>query len=341
MKKKVKINFVDFWHPGTIEEIKNEFLFQILSQRFDLEISDQPDFLLYSCFGVSFLNFKCIRIFYTGENLPPNFNECDYAFTFEHLDHPRHHRAPLYALRDGDPQQLTTEKDVEAIFRDKSKFCNFVYSNSMGVERIKFFRALSRYKQIDSGGAVLNNIGYQIDNKLEFLKPYKFTIAFENESHPGYVTEKIWNAMQANTIPIYWGNPVVHQDFNPKSFINCHDYDSFEAVIDRVIEIDNNDDLYKQYLAEPYFHNNMVPQDADWNLFLDHFEVIFNRPNIKPVAQSWKNSRAKLKYLAWFQQALTWHRIPQFLRGTFFWVRWYFEQLSKNKENSGNRSYLQ
>ena len=69
--------------------------------------------------------------------------------------------------------------------------------------------------------------------------------------HSGYTTEKLVHAMAAHTIPIYWGNPQVSEDFNPKSFINCHDYSSLEAVIERIIEVDQNESLYRHYLEEP------------------------------------------------------------------------------------------
>ena len=30
--------------------------------------ANQPDFLIYSCFGFKFLTYNCLKIFYTGEN---------------------------------------------------------------------------------------------------------------------------------------------------------------------------------------------------------------------------------------------------------------------------------
>ncbi len=60
--------------------------------------------------------------------------------------------------------------------------------------RNNFFLKISKYKKVDSGGLALNNIGYIVKNKLEFIKDYKFTIAFENSSYSGYTTEKITDA---------------------------------------------------------------------------------------------------------------------------------------------------
>jgi len=284
MRKKIKINFSDFWHPNTPEEIHNNNLFKILTKRFDLELSEDPDFLIYSCFGKIFLKYKCVRIFYTGENVRPNFKECDYAFSFDYPVTERNYRLPLYKLYK-EFEELKKRKDISEIKAEKKGFCNFIYSKKRAKERIEFYHKLQKYKKIDSGGKVLNNIGYLVNNKIEFLCQYKFTIAFENSSYPGYTTEKILHAFAANTIPIYWGNPLIERDFNPKSFINCHDYDSFDEVIEKIIEVDNNDDLFIKYLIEPPFHHNMENEYVNEDNIFKRFENIFSNRDIKLAAR--------------------------------------------------------
>ena len=71
-----------------------------------------------------------------------------------------------------------------------------------------FFVKLSKYKQVDSGGRTLNNIGGPVEDKMEFIKDYRFVISFENAEYPGYTTEKIIQPMFVDSIPIYWGNPL-------------------------------------------------------------------------------------------------------------------------------------
>lgn len=288
---RVKIDFADF--SRGFDKGNNYFL-NLLKERFDVEVSDDPDFLLYAPFGQEHRKYKCIKIFYTGENIRPNFNECDYAFSFDHLDSDRHYRLPFYVLM-GDVSKLIVKPPVEEIIQTKKKFCNFVYSNDRAKERIEFFHLLSKYKKVDAGGKVLNNIGYQVADKLSFLNKYKFTISFENSSFPGYTTEKIIQPMMANSIPIYWGNELVGNEFNEHSFINVHRFKNFEEAIERIIEIDQNDDLYRKILAEPYFKANVVPEYFKRENILDKFEQIFARKNkIIPVATSWK---ARLSYL--------------------------------------------
>lgn len=252
--KPIKILFTDFWHPATVEEINKNPIYRLLSKKFNIELSDKPDVLIYSRFGFQHLNYNCLRIFYTGENVRPNFSRCDYAFSFDYPNSERNFRWPLYRLYD-DYKDLFIPRDARKIINEKRKFCCFINSNPNAKERIKLFDMLSGYKQVDSGGKVRNNIGYRVDDKMEFLRGYKFNIAFENSQYPGYTTEKLMHALAANTIPIYWGNPLAARDFNPGTFINCHDYKSFAEVIEVVKKIDGNENLYKKYLEQPFFPN--------------------------------------------------------------------------------------
>ena len=247
----VKVNFSDFWHTPTPD---HNPLYRLLSKRFELEISAQPDYLLYSAFGAAYRNYDCVRIFCTAENLRPNFRECDYAFGFDYPITQRNYRLPNYAWKDGWRAQLERPKDIDAVMSSKTKFCNFIYSNPKCKERNAFFEQLAAYKPVESAGRFRNNTGVHLatqQDKLDFIAPFKFSIAFENGSYPGYTTEKIHQAMRAHTIPIYWGNPLVALEFNPDAFINCHDYHNFAEVIERVAEIDQSDALYRSYLAAP------------------------------------------------------------------------------------------
>jgi hypothetical protein len=120
--------------------------------------------------------------------------------------------------------------------------------------------------------------------KIEFLKRYKFNIAFENTSLPGYTTEKIVEPMAARCLPIYWGNPLIDREFNPKSFLNYFDFRDEDALIEKIIELDESDALYRQYMTAPYFHQNRPNEFFGLDRVLDHFEMIFSA-STRPVAQ--------------------------------------------------------
>lgn len=78
-------------------------------------------------------------------------------------------------------------------------------------------------------------------------------MTFENNSQTGYTTEKIVQAFAARTSPIYWGNPDIGLEFNTAAFVNCHDYDTFDQVIQEVQAIDQDDYRYQAMFCTPYF----------------------------------------------------------------------------------------
>lgn len=286
MKNLLRLFFTDFW--PNFDKQDNLFV-KLLSEEFEVEITDRnPDILFFSYFGNKYTRFNCKRVYFTGENVRPDFRKCDYAFSFDLLeDNPKHYRLPLYALY-ADVALLTMEKNVEQIVAGKNKFCNFIYSNPNSRKRIEFFKKLSKYKKVDSGGRVLNNLGYRVDNKIDFIRQYKFTIAFENEAHPGYTTEKLFEPMLANSLAVYHGNDLVHKDFNTKSFLNYADYGSDEALIERIIELDNDVDKYSEYFNYPYFTDNKVNRYVD-NSNIKEFLLKVVNEEIIPVSSNSAN----------------------------------------------------
>jgi hypothetical protein len=119
-------------------------------------------------------------------------------------------------------------------------------------------------------------VGGAVKDKLEFIRHHRFTIAFENASYTGYTTEKIVEPMRVGSIPIYWGNPMVHLDFNPASFVNWHAHGSDEATIERIIEIDRDEALYRQMLLEPWLPGARFTTYSDRAVLLDWLERVFD-----------------------------------------------------------------
>jgi len=286
MKEKIKIFFTDFWEDY---DMQNNMFTNTLRLNFDVEInSDQPDILFYSWLGDNYKYFNCIRIYYTPETLKPKYKECDYSLSFELWNDKRNLRFPNYLLYDIKPENLIkNNQDVQKIFDSKTKFCSFMITNANASKRIDFFNKLSKYKKVDSAGRALNNTGIKVENKIEFIKNYKFNIAFENCSTDGYTTEKIVEAMYANTIPIYWGNPKINLEFNTKSFFNYSDYNSEDDLIEDIIEHDKKPEKYIQKFCEPWFIDNVPNQYFNFeNLRTFLYEIVANRKKYKPIAQN-------------------------------------------------------
>lgn len=276
MKKEIRVHFTDFW-DGFDET--NNFIEKILRDEYILIIdSENPDYLFFSVFGDSHkIYYNSIKIFYSGENSIPNFNECDYGIAFNYIDFSdRYMRFPLHvdAFNYLSPMTISPEKALNR------KFCNFVYSNLSRCSPVReeFFHKLSEYKRVDSGGRYLNNIGGPVDDKLAFIRDYKFTIAFENSTSDGYTTEKISHPFITNSIPIYWGNPLVELEYNPKAFINANRFDSINDLIEEVKRLDNDDQAYLDMLFQPVW-----TQSDDYNVIMqdrlcDFLRHIVNQP---------------------------------------------------------------
>jgi len=272
-----KVMFTDMYRSFDLSRVEQHFEWRIISKHWKLELSNKPDFLFYSCFGNEHLKYNCPRIFYTPENVRPNFDRCDYAFSFDYPMNERNYRLPLYR-RWPEYSQLFNSRDPDKVVSQNRKFCSFMVSNPKASPRIEFFKKLSSYKGVDSGGRLMNNIGGPIPtgvkNKINWMSNYKFSITFENSSYPGYTTEKIMHALITDTIPIYWGNPLVALDFNPKALINCHDFKSFDEVVELVKEIDQNDSLYNEYLSQPYLKDNIETEFCREENILARFDEI-------------------------------------------------------------------
>jgi hypothetical protein len=255
-------------------------------------IDENPDLIFYSCFGTEYLNYKCKRIFYTAENLRPDFTACDIAFSFDFNSNKKHLRLPLYLLTIEDNKTLNffkkekTREELVQIWNNKSKFCCMVVSNPRSKKRLDFFKKLSQFKTVDSGGKVFNNVGGRVKDKMAFIKEYKFVISFENECYDGYTTEKILQPIMVDSIPIYWGNNKVDKDFNTKRFINYSDFKTEKELIDRLLAIDKDSNLAIEMLQQPVFSPEKKPHDVERHEIFSAIDAILKSKN-KPRAMTY------------------------------------------------------
>ena len=122
------------------------------------------------------------------------------------------------------------------------------------------------------GGAYHNNVGGRVQNKIKFLSQYKFSLAMENSKADGYVSEKIIDAFLAGNIPIYYGDYMVEEYINPKSFILIKGDRDMMEKIEYIKKVDNDDELYKNIIKQKVLINdNTNSQSTDERIeFLTH-----------------------------------------------------------------------
>lgn len=295
-KSKKRIAIVD---AGRRPELV-EAILPFINGHYELELttSYDADYVFHSCLGYDVLKYSGIRIFVTGENVSPNFNISDYALAFDRMDFgDRYCYLPLFKLYKAAYTALNrTRPPAKEMLAQKSEFCAYVMSNTKdsAKERVAIFEALSKYKPVHSGGKWRNNVGGAVADKIAFQSKYKFVLAFENNSTPGYLTEKFAQAAQSNAIPIYWGDPEIAKTFNSKAFVNCHNYDSLEAVVARVMELDKNDQLYSEMMNEPWFVGGREPTSLKDETYRNFLQNIFDQPH--ELAFRRNRSRWGIKY---------------------------------------------
>jgi hypothetical protein len=303
MKSRLKVNFENFWPDY---QKKDNYFYNLLSQKFQVEISDDPDLLIFSYDYTgkradrNYDPNKVKKVFFGCENVEPNFEDCHAAISQKYIDRENHFRLPLWTQyvnwfgsrplvsnRDQcyliDPKSLLEKRfDPDALLKQKTSFCNFLYTQPRGL-RMTFMDHFQGYKKIDSAGKLHNNMGGTVQGrsdhvfKILWQESYKFTASLENDLDPGWTTEKLLHPMSTLSLPIYWGNEKVSDEFNTSSFINIHEFDSMEDVVKRVIEIDSNDDLYLDILSRPWFVDNKFPDHISPDAVLEFFEKVLDK----------------------------------------------------------------
>ena len=145
----------------------------------------------------------------------------------------KHKISPLQATK---PRTATSE-----IIESKKRFCVSFINNPHPL-RLRAQDMLSKIDDVATFGRSVNNYS---NNKIEETKNYWFSLCFENDLYPGYVTEKALEAWLGWSIPLYWGDDAAGV-LNPEAIINLANFRNLNEFV-RYIE-----DLYgdKKRLVE-------------------------------------------------------------------------------------------
>ncbi|XP_057527493.1 glycoprotein 3-alpha-L-fucosyltransferase A-like isoform X3 [Amaranthus tricolor] len=146
------------------------------------------------------------------------------------------------------PVQPKTEKALAAAFISNCGARNFRLQALEGLEKSGII--------IDSYGGCHRNRDGRVD-KVETLKHYKFSLAFENSNEEDYVTEKFFQSLVAGTIPVVVGAPNI-QDFAPctGSLLHIKEIEDIDSVAKTMKRLAENPDAFNQSLRWKYHGPN-------------------------------------------------------------------------------------
>lgn len=175
-----------------------------------------------------------------------------------------------YSLFYGSAENLKHHLVKPLIEKKKKNLAALFISSSHDKNgRLQLSRTLMNYIEIHSYGKCLNNRRLENDDwrptKLDVIAGYKFTMAFENVCALDYVTEKFYDPLIVNSVPVYLGAPNIDK-FVPgeKCFINVADFDSPKALAEHLLELDADKEAYLEYL-----NWKQKPLRAEFIRFLD------------------------------------------------------------------------
>jgi len=271
-----QIKFFNFWK----QDITDMWFYRFLLSREWFKKSNKT-VSFFSVFGNRFvinLDKSDVKIFYTGENVqfytiryPDNAlhnKKIDLAlgFDYDYFDDSRYLRFPLWLLYMFNPE--ANEDEIK-------KRCSELSNPYIG-ERNGNITLISRYDVLGIRRNIFESMSLEginvncpgkfmhnddslwqkyNDNKHQYLQNYKFNICPENSNANGYVTEKIFQAIAAGCIPVYWGS-----NNNPEPEVLNHDAILFwqfggdnSKTIELIRELNDKPQLLRNFVAQPRF----------------------------------------------------------------------------------------
>jgi hypothetical protein len=205
-----------------------------------------------------------LRVFYTGEATPPDLTRSHCAVSFTRRSAPNLYRLPLFVMYHDDPEAaFATPLGMR---HPHLKLCSALASNpAPGSPRLEFAGKLHAAGMLRAGGSAFPAdlgpmaVGRGPGDKRRFLGDCMFHMAFENTVMEGYVTEKIADALAAGTVPVYWGDPRVTEDFGRDSMILLPEAGPWESHVERLARIMSDRNAYEALRAAPKMPESGFP----------------------------------------------------------------------------------
>ena len=148
---------------------------------------------------------------------------------------------------------LYTSKTPLSIYAERAKIAEyFDKTNTMDFD---LFGANwpSQYKK---------NYHGPVNDKLNTLRNYKFSVCYENTTISGYISEKIFDCFRGQCVPIYWGATNIEKYIPTDCFIDRRNFKDNEELVTYLLTMPKEE--YEKYLEHIY---DYVKNDPRVKLF--------------------------------------------------------------------------
>lgn len=272
-----QIRLYHFW-PGKPE---NNWFYRFMSQRDLLRGKRHVKVGFYSVYGsrLPLRKNDCqIKVFFTGENVRSTFyknyadhgldDHPDISLGFEYLQQQNYLRFPLWILYMIKPSS-TYEDVVEFCKKFNSVadhkrpfFASLIARHDMTGLRGKMLDQISSVDFVHAAGPYRNNSTVLKedfnDDKHAFLQQCIFNICPENSNTTGYVTEKLFQAMAAGCIPVYWGsdNHPEPEIINQDAIVFWKEGNDQQETLEKIHYLYHNTKACRDFIRQP----KLLPQ---------------------------------------------------------------------------------
>lgn len=197
-----------------------------------------------------------------------NFSDKEYDWTYENLNKINFNKNKniSFIVRNAYESHYNQNTPLfKTIYQDRVKIAERIINENIDVD-IYGQNWLEDRKKIKG----------TIWNKMFGLNEYKFSIAAENTIQKNYITEKFWDCILTETIPLYFGCSNFTDHFPELVYFNftniIDDYSEIDKRLNYIL--DNADNIYKVYkpiikkMKFDYFNS------PKFNIFLKIKELI-------------------------------------------------------------------
>lgn len=215
-----------------------------------------------------------VKVFFSGENLHlPEHAEyadgllgdadCVFSSGFDIYEDERYMRFPLWIpfLFEPTLDEKKIRERCEQLrhpeIGQRDKFACMIARADISGLRTEMFEAINAVGKIDCPSRLFHNddsLKEQFaDDKVKYMRQYQFNICPENSNAYGYCTEKVFEAIAAGCIPVYWGtyNRPEPNILNQESIIFWDKENMGENAISQIKELSVDKKRLDAFMQQP------------------------------------------------------------------------------------------
>ncbi|QQP31686.1 Uncharacterized protein FKW44_025367 [Caligus rogercresseyi] len=156
--------------------------------------------------------------------------------------------------------------------------------------RDTYIQELEKHIRVDRwGGGTKHHCPPETEGrgcKAQLAQRYKFYLAFENSLCKDYVTEKFFDILKFDVVPVVYGLSNYSAFAPPHSFIDARDFSSPKSLGEYLTYLDNNDEEYLKYFKWKEEYHLMGFQAISGKVLCDMCERINHLDDLRRPAYS-------------------------------------------------------